>query len=171
MALLVLGIDAAAAATGRTVRPGGVVVAEVSGFDARATVIEHLVGSAGSTTVRANQHGMVHLTYHAPRAPGRYRLTLSGPPPASATRPSNAPAGDGNDQSTIVVLVPRVALIDFTVTKAAPGSGLGVGAGSRSDPPGPPAATGIDVEAPLVLAALLLVSGAGLVAAARRRRP
>jgi hypothetical protein len=162
LVLLTVGPVAVAAAR-RTLRPGGLLVADVHGFAARAQVNGHLVGAGGSTTLRADRTGTVHVAYRVPRASGHYRLALVGAPPGPKSRPTYPPASHG-DPAALVMIVPRLAILDFTVSPAGGGgSGTDAASGNRLSPAaaqaGRTADTGADVETPLFVAALCLLLG------------
>jgi hypothetical protein len=138
-------------------------VADVHGFAARAQVNGHLVGAGGSTTLRADRTGTVHVAYRVPRASGHYRLALVGAPPGPKSRPTYPPASHG-EPAALVMIVPRLAILDFTVSPAGGGgSGTDAASGNRLPPAGAQAGrtadTGADVETPLLVAALCLLLG------------
>lgn len=175
----------AAAAAPLTVQVGHQLVTAVSGFAPGAAVARRVDNVPLAGTVRADRSGIVRVRLPAPAKTGHHRLVLIGAAPSSpgaragATQPGDVP---GADRQAIVVVVPRVAAVDFRVTpglgtdgaSARPiydggALGSGAGAGTAADS-GSTADTGVNSLRSVLAGAALVVVGGVLTALGRKRR-
>jgi hypothetical protein len=156
---LVFGFATPTSAAIPTVPPGGVLTAAVDGFAPHAAVTEHLVGQSATSIVHADGKGTVHVVFRVPTATGHYRLTLVG-------HPARLP--DVRTRQNVVVVVPRIAVLEFIVKQREPGDGHGQNGGHSQHGNGL-SGTGVNIEALLYLALSALASGLIYEAAGRRR--
>jgi hypothetical protein len=147
---LVFGLATPTSAAVPTVPPGGILTEAVDGFAPHSAVTEHLVGQAATSIVHADGKGTVHVVFRVPTATGHYRLTLVGRP---------ALPSDGRPRQNVVVVVPRIAVLDFVVGQREPGGGHGQQGGQSHHGNGGLSGTGVDIEALLYLALFALASG------------
>lgn len=162
-ALLLAGGTASARPTIR-VAPGAWFEVVLNGFAPHATARLWMVDQPGTSYAQANAGGVLHARYRAPTVVGHYRLAVSGAPRIrSGGRPTHSA---WNAQVT----VPRYAIIPVDVE---PRHGHGSEGEHRphvgGQNPASPAATGVDVVAPVVLGAALLVVGLLFAGLGRRR--
>jgi hypothetical protein len=168
------GVSAVEASTGHhlpadpMVRPGERVMINVTGFAPAAVVTVGFVGVRLIDSVAADDLGTVVYPYTVPRRleSGQHALAFSG---ASRAAPHRPPPGNVHATLPLTRQWPfRTAGTHEGPPSGAPGSHGVEGTGN-----GPPAFTGIDVAVLVIVGALALLLGIGLLwtGNGRRRRP